>query len=188
MKDTSSQITRMLMNDELSQQSNLDQLFELLYLEVKKIATGQLKKLNPDQALSPTVLVNECYLKLQGSAELNIKNSKHFYCLAAKSMRYYLMDLYKSQFSQKRDGQHTVLSLTKLTQEDPLEIELIELHEALDDLEQIDEDLARIVELRFFWGLSLDEVAVIFEVSKSKIYQKWLMAKSLLINLIKDNE
>jgi len=96
------------------------------------------------------------------------------------------MDLLKSKSSQKREGIDTVLSLTKLTGEDKLEVELLSLDEAINELEQIDEKLSRIVELRFYWGFSLDEIASLFETNKNKIYQQWLMAKSLLLNLIQD--
>ena len=99
-------------------------------------------------------------------------------------MRYYLIDLLKSKKNKKRDGINTVLSLTKLTGEDNMEFELSSLNDALEELEQIDENLARIVELRFYWGFSLDEIAKLFETVKSQIYQQWLMAKSLLLNLI----
>ena len=184
----SEQITVLLASDQISETENIDHLFQLLYKEIKNIATIQLRKLNPDDALSPTVLVNECYIKLHNTEGLNLKNRKHFYCIAAKSMRFYLMDLYKSKFSQKRDGVNTVLSLTKLTNEDPIDFELESLDEALTELEQIDEELARLVELRFFWGFTLEDVAEIFETSKNIIYQRWLMAKSLLFNLIQDND
>jgi RNA polymerase sigma factor (TIGR02999 family) len=184
----SDQITVLLESDKISETENIDQLFQLLYKEIKNIASIQLRKLKPDDALSPTVLVNECYLKLHNTEGLNLQNRKHFYCIAAKSMRFYLMDLFKSRFSQKREGINTVLSLTKLTEEDPVDFELESLDEALTELEQIDEELARLVELRFFWGFTLDDVAEIFETSKNKIYQKWLMAKSLLLNLIQDND
>ena len=179
-------ITQLLESEDYSQTENIDALFSLLYTEIKKIASSQLNKLNPDNSISPTVLVNECYLKLNVAKHLNLKNRKHFYCIAAKSMRFYLMDLLKGKSSQKREGIDTVLSLTKLTGEDKMEIELLTLDEAINELEQIDENLARIVELRFYWGFSLDEIASIFESTKNKIYQQWLMAKSLLLNLIKE--
>jgi RNA polymerase sigma factor (TIGR02999 family) len=187
MKNTE-EITQLLNTDTLSESENIDQLFQLLYKEIRNIASIQLKKLKPDDLLSPTVLVNECYLKLHNTEGLNLQNRKHFYCIAAKSMRFYLMDLFKSKFSQKREGINTVLSLTKLTEEDPIDFELESLDEALTELEQIDEELARLVELRFFWGFSLEDVADIFESSKNVIFQKWLMAKSLLLNLMQDND
>ena len=180
------EITQLLESEDYSQKENIDTLFDLLYSEIRKIASSQLNKLNPDHSISPTVLVNECYLKLNVAKQLNLKNRKHFYCIAAKCMRFYLMDLLKSQGSQKREGIDTMLSLTKLTGEDKLEVELLSLDEAINALEQIDEKLSRIVELRFYWGFSLDEIASLFETNKNKIYQQWLMAKSLLLNLIQE--
>ena len=180
------EITQLLESDDYSQKENIDTLFDLLYSEIRKIASSQLNKLNPDNSISPTVLVNECYLKLNVTKDLNFKNRKHFYCIAAKSMRFYLMDLLKSKSSQKRKGIDTILSLTKLTGEDKMEVELLTLDEALNELEKIDDNLARIVELRFYWGFSLDEIASLFESNKNKVYQQWLMAKSLLLNLIQE--
>lgn len=186
MSDYKQNITQLLESEDYSQKQNIDKLFHILYSEIRKIANSQLNKIKPGHGLSPTVLVNECYLKLNMSDNLQLKNRKHFYCIAAKCMRYYLMDLLKSYKSQKREGIHTVLTLTKLTGEENMEFELVILDEALNDLEKIDETMARIVELRFYWGFSLDEIADIFETSKSKVYQQWLMAKSLLLNLIDD--
>lgn len=178
------EITQLLESKDLTQKQHINELFDLLYSEIKTIARSQLNKLNPDQSLSATVLVNECYLKLNIASDLKLRNRKHFFCIAAKCMRYYLMDLLKGKNSQKREGHETELSLTQLTLEEELNIELHQLDEALNELEQIDPELARIVELRFFWGFSLDDIAKLFESNTAKIYQQWLTAKSLLLNLI----
>jgi len=184
--NTHNEITLLLNSKDLSQSENINQLFDLLYSEIKKIAANQLQKLNPDNALSPTVLVNECYLKLNMANNLNLRNRKHFFCIAAKCMRYYLMDLLKGNSRQKRDGINTVLSLTKLSEDEDINLELTALDDALKELEQIDPELSQIVELRFYWGFTLGDVAEIFETKRSKVYQQWLMAKSLLLNLIQE--
>lgn len=180
------EITILLESKDFSQKENINQLFDLLYLEIKKIARNQLQKLNPDNILSPTALVSECYIKLNMANELNLCNRKHFYCIAAKCMRFYLMDLLKGNSRKKREGINTSLSLTKLSNEQNVDIEINSLEEALTELEQIDEELAKLVELRFYWGFTIDDVAEIFQSNRSKIYQQWLLAKSLLLNLIQD--
>ena len=183
---TNDEITRLLQSASLTEDGNLNQLFQQLYLQIKQIATNQLKRSQPDSALSPTVLVNECYLKLSATQGLNVHNRKHFFSIAAKSMRFYLMDILKGYDRQKRKGINTVLCLSQLTDESPLDLEIESLDAALTELELIDDQLARIVELRFFWGFTLHEIGDMFETRPHKIYQQWLTAKSLLLNLIEE--
>jgi RNA polymerase sigma factor (TIGR02999 family) len=173
------QITQILSNN-INSKETLNQVFELMYPEIKKIANSQLYKLNTGQTITPTVLVNECYLKLHKPDNLSITNRKHFICTVAKCMRQFLVDKVRSNNRHKRAGQKVDDSLTQMIGSDDIDFQLMEINEILTKLEKIDTDLAEIVELRFFSGNSLIEIAEIQQVSKRTIIRKWNMAKSFI--------
>ena len=179
-------ITKILNSHALQSGAQVDYLFTELYPEVKKIANSQLRKMGQQAELSPTMLVNECFIKLKRNDELNLQNRKHFYSLIARCMRFYLVDLIRQQNNQKNSGVHTVMTAEGVPDKDQLEVEVLTLHQALAHLESIDLELARVVELRFFGGFSFEEMADILEITKSQAYQKWLMARSILLNIIED--
>ncbi len=180
-------ITQFLQGSDLSQKEKIDQLFTLLNNQIKTIANSQLKKLNPNGEINPTLLVNECYVGLSIDKDFDISNRKHFYSLAAKSMRFFLLDLFKKQNAKKNQHKKVSLTLSLFSSDgvDETSVNIKSLDDALIDLETVDEKLAKIVELRFYWGLSLQEIAEINDSSISKIFKDWQMAKSLLHNLIK---
>ena len=177
-------ITKILNSHALQSGAQVDYLFTELYPEVKKIANAQLRKMGQQAELSPTMLVNECFIKLKKNEELNLQNRKHFYSLIARCMRFYLVDLIRQQNNQKNSGVHTRLTAEGVPDNDHMEVEILTLHQALAHLETIDLELARVVELKFFGGFSFEEMADILDMTKSQAYQKWLMARSILLNLI----
>jgi RNA polymerase sigma factor (TIGR02999 family) len=179
-------ITKIINSQALQKGAKVDFLFTELYPEVKKIANAQLRKMGQQADLSPTMLVNECFIKLKKSSELSLENRKHFYSLIARCMRFYLVDLIRQQNSQKNSGVHTVMSTEGVADTDRMHIDVLSLHQALAHLESIDEELAQVVELKFFGGFSFDEMAGIVGMTKGQVYQKWLMARSILLSLIED--
>ncbi|VAW44056.1 hypothetical protein MNBD_GAMMA02-522 [hydrothermal vent metagenome] len=180
-------ITEFLTNESNLNQDKLDRLFEMLYPEIKKIANIQLAKIIKTSDVTPTLLVNECYLKLNKSANVNLQNRKHFYYLVSRCMRFHLIDLIRKQYKNQNQDNSTSFSMTQITTDDSIGIDLLELNYALERLETMDKELLKIVELRFFGGFSLDEISVLLETNKTKIYRQWLLAKSILINLIDEN-
>jgi len=174
-------------HDELSQ-DKLDTLFEVLYPEVKKIANAQLHKMSSHHVMSATVLVNECYLKLKKSKFIHVKSEKHFYTLTSRCMRFYLVDIFRNSCTDKNKRIETEFHMEKIEGEGSVQIDLLELEHALKQLEQINKNLLNIVELRFFGGFSLEEIADLYSTNISSIYQKWLLAKSLILNFIKSDE
>lgn len=181
-------VTQFINQSDLDDQSVLNELFELLYAKVKQLASIQLNKLNPNESMNATQLVHECYLKLNNSQNLSIKNRNHFYSLSARCMRFYLVDLIRQSQNQKNQGISTELKLTQLIQEEDLDLKLLELDRLLNQLYLIDEELANITELKFFGGFTFDEIAEMKELPKSSIFKKWTMAKSYLINLISEEQ
>ncbi len=164
----------------------LDTLFQHLYPEIKKIANAQLSKMNSHHVLSPTILVNECFLKLKDYSNIQLNDRKHFYRLASRCMRFYLVDMFRNMSAKKNDGIETEFKLDSVAGEEAEQIDLLSLDTALKKLELIDSFLSEIVELRFFGGFSMDEIAELYDTNKSKIYQKWLLARSMLLNFIDD--
>ncbi|MCB1581799.1 MAG: hypothetical protein KDI92_01965, partial [Xanthomonadales bacterium] len=113
---------------------------------------------------------------------------KHFYSLTARCMRFYLVDMFRQQNAQKNQGLHTVLTTEGVAEDTMLQLDILVLDRSLSELEKIDEHLAQVVELKFFGGFSFEEIADIIESTKGQAYQKWLMAKSILMSLIEDEQ
>ncbi len=176
-------ITEFLNNDTLLDQNKLDKVFE----EVKKIANRQLQKTHNLAGVTPTLLVNECYIKLTNSVSVDLKNKKHFFSLVARCMRFFLVDLIRKQYNLK-ESSATQFSVTQIIADDTFQTDIIELDYALNKLEKMDKDLLNIVELRFFSGFSLDEIAELLDSNQTKIYRKWLLAKAILVNFIDERK
>ncbi len=177
-------ITKIINSDALHAEKKVDWLFEQLYPEVKKIANAQLRKIGTGSELSATMLVNECFIKLKKHTAIDLKNRKHFYSLTSRCMRFYLVDLFRQRQSIKNSGIHTVLKTEGVADEDRMQFDVLALNQALEKLEVIDKNLAHVIELKFFGGFSFEEMGVVLDSSKGQVYQKWLMAKSILLSLI----
>ncbi len=185
MNQISDQITQIL-SSESSSKDSLNKVFELMYPEIKKIANMQLYKLNVGQTITPTVLVNECYLKLSKPNELSFQNRKHFIFTIAKCMRQYLVDRVKQNYRHKRSGIKSDEPLTSLIGEDNINFELLDLDAIINKLDKINPSLSELAVLKFFSGHSLTEIAEIQNVSKSTIMRKWKMTKSFILTLKQD--
>ena len=178
-------ITEFLNNETLLNQSKLDKVFELLYPEVKRIANSQLAKILRNSDVTPTLLVNECYLRLKHSVSLDLKNRKHFFSIASRCMRFYLVDLIRKQYNLKSKN-ITEFSISKISTDDKIAIDLMELDHAFNKLEKMDAELLNIVELRFFGGFSLKEIAKLLDINTTKVYRQWLLAKSILVSFLEE--
>lgn len=185
MKSNNHQITQILSSDNNSQDT-LDRVFELMYTDIKNMANIQLYKLNAGKTITPTVLVNECYLKLCKPENLSFENRKHFIYTIARCMRQYLVDRVKHNFSQKREGEKTPNALSSIIGEQDINFELLDLDAVITKLDEINPSFAELAVLKFFSGHSLNEIAEIQGVSKSTIMRKWSMTKSFIITLKED--
>jgi RNA polymerase sigma factor (TIGR02999 family) len=179
------QITQILSSDNTSQDS-LDKVFELMYADIKNMANIQLYKLNAGKTITPTVLVNEVYLKLSKPDHLSFENRKHFIYTIARCMRQFLVDRVKSNLRQKRSGKEVDDALSSIIGENDINFELLDLDAIIEKLDKINPSLAELVVLKFFSGHSLEEVAEIQGVSRSTIMRKWRMAKSFIATLKED--
>ena len=174
-------ITRLLHAWSDGDESALDSLMPLVYDELHRAAHSCMAREAPDHTLQTTALVNEVYLRLLGARAVDWQDRAHFNAVCATLMRRILTDLARARTSQKRGGAapHVPLEEDILVSDAP-RIELLELDEALTSLAAVDQRKARVVELRFFGGLSVEETAAALHVSAETVHRDWRLAKEWL--------
>jgi RNA polymerase sigma factor (TIGR02999 family) len=181
MEASSNEITELLLAWGDGDKEALDELMPMVYEELHRLAHHQLAGERAGHTLQTTALVNEAYLKLVDQKHVKWQSRFHFFSIAAKLMRRILIDYARSRQFAKRGGGASKLPLDEaivITPERALE--LIDLDEALTALAAYDERKARIVELRFFSGLSIEETAQLLEVSPATVMRDWTLAKAWL--------
>lgn len=165
-----------------------DQAFEVAYVELRRLARRQLRRLRPGQTLTTTSLVHETFVKLvQGRA--GATDRAHFFALAARAMRQILVDYARQRGSRKRGGDRPPISLpADLVPAEAAAQEMIGIDRALRGLEAIDERLARIVEWRFFGGMTEEEVAEALGVTARTVRRDWQKARAFLYRALRGTE
>lgn len=160
-------------------QEALDNLMPLVYDELHRQASRYLRKERQGHTLQTTALINEAYLKLIDQRNVNWESRTHFYAIAAQAMRRILVDYAKATHRKKRGGNDVKLPLEEamLVAADENPVDLIALDEALNKLAERDKQQARVVELRYFSGLSLEETAEAMHISRATVASDWSMAK-----------
>jgi RNA polymerase sigma factor (TIGR02999 family) len=161
----------------------LDALMPLLYDDLHRAAHAYMTREAPDNTLQTTALVNEVYLRLLGTRDVDWQNRTHFLAVCATVMRRILIDFARARRSLKRGGtaDHVPLDDTVLVSHAP-RVDLLELDEALQSLAAVDPRQARVVELRFFGGLSVQETAEALQVSPETVHRDWRLAKEWLLH------
>ena len=175
-------VTRLLAALRRGDRGALDQLMPLVYRELHERAHRQLAAHRPGETLDTTALVNEAYLKLVDAASAGWQDRAHFFAVASKVMRQIIVDYARRSAAKKRGGRvgAPLLDSREEIAAPVRAAELVELDEALKDLERLDERLSRIVELRFFGGLSVEEAAEVLDVSPRTVKRDWRKARALL--------
>jgi RNA polymerase sigma factor (TIGR02999 family) len=160
----------------------LEQLFPIVYRELEKIARRHLAGEAKNHTLQTTALVNEAYLKLIGNTRIEWQNRAQFFGIAAQAMRRILIDHARAKIADKRGGaaQNVSLDAGEIDVSDGRAAELLLLDEALKKLADKDPERARIVELRYFGGLSVEETAEALNTSVSTVMRSWRVAKAWL--------
>ncbi len=159
----------------------VDDLIPLVYDELHKVAAQYLRRQRPDHTLQPTALVNEAYLKLIDISDVNWQDRAHFFAFASQTMRHILVDHARGQVREKRGGGVQKLSLDEaISFAKEQEVDLLALDDALQQLAAIDEAQGKIVELRFFGGLTVEETAVVLHISPATVKREWRIAKAWL--------
>jgi RNA polymerase sigma factor (TIGR02999 family) len=159
--------------------SALDQLMEVTYPELHRIALRYVSRDRPDHTLQCTALLHEAYLRLAHSPGKDWNDRSHFFGFASRLMRNILVDYARARQTEKRGVRKvnlTIVDVGAATQ--PPEVEILDLNYALEELETVDPFQSRVVELRYFGGLSIDETAELEGVSVSTVKREWIMAKT----------
>ena len=179
--DSSADITKLLINWCEGDREALEQLIPLVEQELRRIAHNQMRREGPGHTLQTTALVNEAYLRLVDQTRVRWQNRSHFFAIAANMMRRILLNYSRDRDRAKRGGGAIQVSLTEADAIiEEREIEILALDEALSKLELIDERKCRVVELRYFAGLSVEETAEALGISTITVLRDWKMAKAWL--------
>ena len=161
--------------------SALDELMPLVYDELRRLAGNYLRRERADHTLQPTALVNEAYLLMVDQRRARWQNRAQFIGVAAQMMRRILVDHARAHQAEKRGGQHFTVSLSEADRfGDRPDVDLLRIHEALERLAAIDAQQARIVELKFFGGLTIEETAEAVSRSHTTVEKEWKMARAWL--------
>ncbi|MEO6871659.1 MAG: sigma-70 family RNA polymerase sigma factor [Chthoniobacterales bacterium] len=156
----------------------LAELTPLIYEELRRLAHHHMGGQRPDHTLQTTALVNEAYLRLADQSQVNWQNRAHFFAVAARAMRQILVDYARSQGARKRGGGAFKVELDEAALVSPVEAkEIVDLHEALEQLSELDARKAQVVELRYFGGLNYDEIAEVLQTSRATVRRDWEFAK-----------
>lgn len=180
-------ITQLLTQARAGDRTSLDALFERLMPELRHIAHRRLSRHVRDGHMDTTALVNECYLKLVPRDSLAPQDRAHFLAYAATVMRSVIVDAARAAQAERRGGdlQHVPLDTAVLNQvADPAD-EIVDVHEALEVLRQVDERLVRVVEMRFFAGMAEEEIAQALGVTDRTVRRDWAKARLLLAHALR---
>jgi len=179
---SSMDITGMLRAWTQGDQDALTKLGTLVYAELHRMARNHMRRERPGRTLQTTALVHEAYLRLVDVTQIQWKDRVHFFAVAAQMMRRILVDLARARGSAKRGGHEPRVNLDEAPDISCKRArELVALDEALDILAEIDARKARVIELRFFGGLSVEETAEILKISPQSVMRDWRLAKAFLM-------
>jgi len=178
---SSSDVTELLRLWSDGRTEALDRLLPLIQLELRQLAASYMRRERPDHTLQATALVNEAFMKLADQRTVRWQNRAHFFGIAAQAMRRILVDHARARSSRKRGAgdRHVPLDDVVLAHE-AANVDLLALDEALTRLARIDPQQSRVVELRFFAGLTIEETAIALGISPATVVREWTVAKAWL--------
>jgi RNA polymerase sigma factor (TIGR02999 family) len=178
LDDARQEITRLLQEASRGDEQAVGLLFERVYDELRVIARNYLRDERSNHTLQATALVHEAYLRLIGSEQIEWQNRAQFFSIAAQVMRHILVDHARKHAAEKRGSGERKLSLDEAVSfAAERDVNLVALDDALKELAALDEEQSRIVELRFFGGLSIKEIAAVQDISETTVSRKWNTAK-----------
>jgi RNA polymerase sigma-70 factor, ECF subfamily len=181
----SHEVTQLLVSWGDGDEAALDKLFQLVYDALRKQARSFLRREREGHTLQTTALVHEAYLKLIDQTNVQWQNRAHFFAIAAQAMRRILLDYARQNIAEKRGGKAQKISLDDTENLSPHishspDANLIALDESLKELEKVDKQQSRIVELRYFGGLTVEETAEVLQLSPRTVAREWAMARAWL--------
>jgi RNA polymerase sigma factor (TIGR02999 family) len=187
MSESAKPITQLLFELKNGEPEVLTELLPLVYDELRRLADTYLRRERGNHTLQPTALVHEAYLRLLGQKPIDWQNRAHFFGVAARLMREILIDYARAKNRQKRGGGEfkTQIELSDAVSfSNENHIDVIAVDEALRQLERLDERQARIVEMKFFGGLSVEEIAEVLGFSPATVKREWATAKLFLYKIL----
>lgn len=182
-------ITRLLSKAQTGDKNALDELLPLVYNELRAIAGNQLRSERGNHTLQATALVHEAYMRLIEQRNVDWSNRLHFFSIAAEMMRRILVNYAVQRNAQKRGDGVTKIALDdaiSFASEQEKDFDLVALDDALKKLAEMDETQGKIVELRFFGGLTIEETAEVLDISDSTVKREWRTAKAWLKGRMRD--
>lgn len=178
----SNHITQLLIDWGEGNETALDQLLPLVYSELRLMAKRQMRKQPSAHTFQTTELIHEAYLKLAGKEERKWENRSHFFGVAAKAMRHILVDYARSKSREKRGGWQEKITLAEnLNSSKEKSEDIIALDDALKKLSEFEERKSQVVELKYFAGMTFDEIGKILNVSKKTAQRDWRFARMWLL-------
>ena len=176
-------ITELLIGWNRGDKSALDRLMPLVYEELRNVARRRLAVEDREHTLQSAALVNETYLRLVDQERVQWRNRAHFFAISARMMRRILVDHARQRGAAKRGGAHTRISLDRsVGVQEQADLDVVALDEALDALSKLDPQQARVIELRFFAGLTIEEISEALRISPATITRDWVTAKAWLFD------
>lgn len=189
MTPSSQSITQLLIEWRDGDQTALDRLIPLVHQELRRLAHRYLKQERREHTLQTTALVNEAYLKLVDHKGMHWQNRAHFFAVAAQAMRRILVDHARTRAALKRGGELAMTNLDEAaTVADTQAAELLALNDALDQLAHLDARKSRIIELRYFGGMTLEETAEVVGLSPTTVHREWKSAKTWLLKTMSQQD
>jgi RNA polymerase sigma factor (TIGR02999 family) len=182
MDEPSGEITNLLGAWADGDQAALERLMPLVYDELRRTARRYMRKESPGNTLQTNALVNEAYLKLVGAQNVRLQDRTHFFAVSAQIMRRILVDAARARCADKRGGEVAKVPLNESIDELPeKETQLVALDEALRALEAFDQRKAKVVEMKFFGGMSVEETADVLKISVRTVMREWSLARAWLL-------
>lgn len=183
----STPVTELLHDHRQGDEEAFDRLFACVYDELRRIAHHLLRKERADHTFSTTALVHECYVNLADRTRCTLQDRAHFFAVAARAMRHLLIDYARKRRAQKRGGDRRRVTLDhEMISVEEQAADLLALDHALDQLADRSPRMARIVECRFFGGLTVQETAQALGVSSRTVQRDWTRAKAYLHRALRD--
>lgn len=183
---TCQDVTALLLNWQAGDPDALERLTPLVYRQLKRLAGGHLRGERPGHTLQPTALVHEAFLRLVDQGRVRWKSRAHFFAIASHLMRRILVDYARRRRADKRQAEALAISLDEAPDvAEPRDVDLVRLDDALEELAKLDERQSRIIELRFFGGLTIEETAEVLDISPATVKVDWKMAKAWLFGELK---
>jgi len=179
------EITVLLAKARAGNERAIEKLIPIVYQELRRLAGHHMQQERSGHTLQATALVHEAYLRLAGPQNLDWQNRAHFFAMAAQVMRNLLVDHARARGRVKRGGGAALPLDEALTVPAANHVELLAIHDALDELARLDARQAQVVELRYFGGMSVEEVAAVLGVSERTVKREWQMAKAWLFEKVR---